>query len=514
MCKALFGKKKILSLLVLVLFVTFMMGSAAFANGTVAQAESPKYVFYFIGDGMASAHTTLAEFYTQFENKEEVTHSYEDMGESFIDHEAEEPGDRLTMHQLDVHGSTRTTGSDTIVPGSGQTATALATGIKTSRNAISVDPDGNPLETVLLAANKQGMNTGLISTARITHATPGAFGANVLDRSMENEIAVQYLENNIDFLAGGGYRHFLPQTVEGSSREDNRDLFREYEEAGYAVFRSAEDTQRFRDYQPSADSKILYTPNRTHMQYEIDRVDSEEPSLAELTEKGIEALTANDNGFIVMVEGGRIDHAAHNNDVAGTIYDTLAFDDSIAVALDFYEQYPDETLIIVVGDHETGGLSLNNCEGMEYDYFLDLEPVTRVQGSVEEGFAYTGDRDQLFADMENIFGIDDLKDFEIEMLENAMDLEDAEGVEADVADFGAYWPQAPWISPTQATIAHITSRRSKIGWSTSSHTGSTIPMSAHGVNAEYFNAALDNTDVGQLTAAILGLELDVEVPAL
>jgi alkaline phosphatase len=499
-------KKRSRKLFIITLTLIVFMGVSVFA--TAATAENPKYIFFLIGDGMSSSQATLAEYYNQFENLENVNHDYEEYGESYIDLTKEKHSDRLMMHRLDYAGSTRTVGAFTLVPGSAQTATALATGSKTDRDTIALDIDDNPLKSVLIGAKEKGMATGLVSTARITHATPAAFGSNVPDRGMENEIAEQYLENKIDYLVGGGARHFLASSNENSKRKDDRNLFEEFANEGYKVFESNNETAAFRNYKPQAGDRVLYTPTVSHVSYEIDRDNNLVPSIAEMTRKGIELLRQDKDGFFMMIEGGRIDHAAHDNDVATTIHDTLAFDDAVKTAYKFYLEYPNETLIIVAGDHETGGLGLNSSEGMEYDYFMDLRPLRDIKVSIEEGFEYTGDREQVYTDLKENFGIEELNDREKELLENAMDLQDAEGSGADVDEFGGYWPQATWISPVQSTIAHITSRRSRIGWTSSAHTGQIIPIRTHGAGAARYSDSMDNTDVAKITADLLDIELN------
>jgi len=499
-------KRKIYSRMIMTVLIAMLLAGSVLAAGT--EAENPKYIFFLIGDGMSSSQATLAEYYNQFENLEEVNHDYEEYGESFIDLKAEEHSDRLMMHRLDHAGSTRTTGSFTLVPGSAQTATALATGVKTDRDTIALDLNDKPLKSVLIAAKDKGMATGLVSTARITHATPASFGSNLPDRGMENEIAVQYLENEIDYLVGGGARHFLPGNNDNSKREDNRNLFEEFADKGYQVFESSDQTAAFRDYTPQAGDQVIYTPTMSHVSYEIDRDNKLVPSIAEMTAKGIELLKQDNEGFFMMIEGGRIDHAAHDNDVATTIHDTLAFDDAVKTAYKFYLEHPNETLIIVAGDHETGGLGLNSSEGMEYDYFMDLAPIREVKASIEEGFEYTGDREQLYTDLKEDFGIAELTERDKELLENAMDLQDAKGRGADVDEINGYWPQATWISPVQSTIAHITSRRSRIGWTSSAHTGQIIPIRTHGVGAARYTGSMDNTDVAKITAELLEVELN------
>lgn len=453
------------------------------------EVKAPKYVFYFIGDGMGFAQRQVSEYYLQ--------------------HKTGNDKAKLTMSEFPIAGINTTHAADTLITGSGSAATALATGNKTNNKMIAMNPQGKSVKTVIEEARDRGMATGLISTARLTHATPAAFASHVEHRSEENEIANQYVDSNVDFFAGGGYRHFISKAMSGSKREDNRDLTKEFNDKGYNVFISEDDTNKFRDYNPNKGDQVFAAFTASHLSYEIDRDEAKEPSIAEITAKGIELLSQSDNGFMMMIEGGRIDHAAHVSDLAGTIQDTLAFDEAIATAYEFYKRYPEETLIVVAGDHETGGLALNSCEGMEYDYFLDLSLMDSVNGSVG-ALSYDGDRKKLYNTLATTYGLSELSEQEEMYLKKAMDLQDREG---SGVNLHAPWPQAPWASPVQSVVAHIQSRRSKIGWSTSSHSGTAIQLSAIGQGAKYFGGSKDNTEVGLTMAGILGFELtDVEVP--
>lgn len=473
-----YSKLTVLLLAVITLSVVFLPGQV--------EAKQPKHVIFLIGDGMGNAHATLTEYYMQDKLNDK---DY-----------------KLNLHKLDETAVTTTYGADTLVPGSAQTATALASGVLTNRNYVGVNTNKEEVTTVMERAEANGWGTGLVSTARITHATPAAFASHVPHRDMENTIIEHYLKNNIDVVMGGGYRHLVPKSNPVSRREDNKDMFEEFAKAGYNVFEGSEDLTEFREFKPEGEEKLLASFTPSHMSYELDRDKDEEPSIAEMTQKSIEILDKRER-FFLMVEGGRIDHAAHANDPAGVVHDTLAFDKAVKAAYDFYKKHPENTLIIVGADHETGGLGLNSSEGLEYEYYVSLDELTKQKATIEGGINYTGNKEALYENLATNFGLKDLTKKEKNMLEKAIKIQDEKGSSAAVQN---YWPQATWISPVQATVAHIVSERAHLGWNTSAHTGSVVKMAAHGVGADAYNGVIDNTDVGNITADVLGFTLNGE----
>ncbi len=179
------------------------------------------------------------------------------------------------------------------------------------------------------------------------HLTISAvFASHNIDRDDENGIAEDYVKSNVDYFAGGGFRHFVKKGGElTSKRKDDRDLVKEFADKGYKTFVSESSIKDYKNWTPKEGEKAFVAIEASHMPYEIDRK-SEVPSLKYMTEKGIELLKQDKDGFFMMVEGGRIDHASHANDVMGTIYDTIAFDDAIKSAYEFYEKNPKDTLIL------------------------------------------------------------------------------------------------------------------------------------------------------------------------
>jgi alkaline phosphatase len=231
-----------------------------------------------------------------------------------------------------------------VVTDSAAASTAWATGRKIVNYAVSQFPDGTRLATILELGRDAGLATGLVTTTRLTHATPACWAAHVEDRNMEDEIAVQYLDHATDVLMGGGSVHFDPDF-----RSDGRDVFGAYRDAGYQVLRRQDEVAG------ASGSRLLgvFTPG--HLAYEIDRVyqDAHSPSLDEITRKGLEVLDEGGRGFVLQVEAGRVDHANHQNDPGAALHDLLAADRALGTVLDYADRTP-ETLVIVASDHGTG----------------------------------------------------------------------------------------------------------------------------------------------------------------
>ncbi|MDK2951935.1 MAG: alkaline phosphatase [Kosmotogales bacterium] len=462
---------------------------------TVIFAAAPKYVFYFIGDGLGASQRQIAEYYYR--------------------HITDDDDAKLVMNQFPVAGINTTYSADTLVTDSAAAGTALATGYKTNNGMISVLPNGAELKTLLQAAQDKGMSTGLVTTTRVTHATPAVFGAHNPDRNDENGIADDYLANAIDFIAGGGVRHFIPQdfpkdsvdptgsTIK-SKRIDDVNLLEDFADAGYDVFWGSKGAEDFMNTDFTAEDKVLALFTYSHIPYEIDRINDGMilPSLAEMTSAAVDALSSNENGFFLMVEGGRIDHACHANDIAGTIWDTLAFDEAVKVGYDFLQDHADETLILVCGDHETGGMGL----GFATNYFLDMEPIDLVKTSIEDQTQYvyeTGKRDEFFEFIADQFGLTNLDDREYYEISRAMEAVDTKGAAANIfvgVEYGSY-------DPVAIAVAHVVSERANLMWTTYAHTGTAIPLSAVGINSGLFGGYKDNTEVGQAMAQAGGFEL-------
>lgn len=447
-------------------------GMLLMAATSFAQA---KYIFYFIGDGMGAAQRQITEEYKKGVMKEDG---------------------KLLMNSLPFAAITTTYSADTLITDSAAAGTALATGHKTNNGYIAKDTKGKDLKTLLEMAQEDGRATGLVTTTRITHATPAVFASHNIDRDDENGIAEDYVKSNVDYFAGGGYRHFTKKGGElASKRKDDRDLVKEFQDKGYQTFIGEDSIKAYKNWTPKEGEKVFAAIEASHMPYEIDRK-AEVPTLRYMTEKGIELLKQDKDGFFMMVEGGRIDHASHANDVMGTIYDTIAFDDAIQAAYKFYQENPEDTLIVVAADHETGGMGL----GFGANYFLKLDELKDVKVSVEDVLqsAYTGDRDAFFKYIADNMGLKKLTDTEKEKIVKAMDLQDKNKNASEM--FGGY-------SPVAIAVTHIISERSGMQWTSYAHTAVQVPLAAVGKDAENFIGFKDNTDVAKLIGKSMGKEI-------
>lgn len=318
-----------------------------------APEKQAKNIILMIGDGMGPQQVAQALLYE--------------------DQQPDSPG---VFHQLfhDAPPVTVTTHSaDSPVTDSAAAATAMACGIKTWNDMLGVAPDGTRCPSILARAKAAGKATGLVSNTRLSHATPGSFAAANISRSNENAIADQVIgEGQVDVHLDGGGRHLIPQgtrwsalpectgiapLIDGSSkRVDDRNLIAEAKTAGYQFACTAEQLRALRG---TATSKVLgIFSNSSFPHVQEQRQAPTLPRLAEMTAAALEILARDPDGFFVMIEGGLIDYAGHENDAGTQLQETLDFAAAITVVREFVRSHPD-TLLLVTADHETGGYSMS-----------------------------------------------------------------------------------------------------------------------------------------------------------
>ncbi|KAJ2485306.1 vacuolar alkaline phosphatase [Coemansia sp. RSA 2050] len=393
-------------------------------------------------------------------------------------------------------GTSRTKSTDSLVTDSAAGATVFSCGKKSYNGAIGVTPDEKPCGTVLEAAKLKGYTTALISTSRITHATPASFAAHVVHRDMESLIAQQLIGDNtignkVDLIFGGGQCQFWPNTTKGSCRTDTLDVWALAKDNGYSTLesRAAFDALTPKTKLPTVG---LFTPS--HMSYEIDRNPSLEPSLAEMTVKALEILSENtkhsSQGFFIMIEGARIDHAGHDNDPAAHLRDIVQYWETVAAVRRFVDKNRD-TAMVGTSDHETGGLAL----GMEHDYLWYPEYLKPVKKSAE---VICRELSKIAVDERDSF----VRNTVIPSYLGVSNVTDADV--ASVLRAAA----ATGSTKCKLAVGLIVSRLAHISWSTDGHSAVDVGLYAHGRGTEKLRGNYDNTQVGEFLRDYLQVDLE------
>ena len=310
-------------------FGTGFLGSTNGFSSQKSRTGTAKNIIFMVSDGMSIGTLTIADLLKQSKYGEK-THwmsLYEN------------PDRKFHRGLMDMAAL------DSTVTDSSAASSSWGCGHRINNGAVNVGPNGENYRTILEIFRDAGKATGLVTTTRITHATPAGFATNAESRGMEDEIAEQYSDRNFDLLMGGGHRHFS-----SDSREDGQDLYQKMRNHGYEVARNKTEMN-------SADKskKFLGIYFDSHLPFTVDHQTIEElsenvPTLAEMTTEALTRLEQNNQGFILQVEGGRVDHAAHGNDAAGLGFDQIAFDDAVKVVMD-YTKNREDTLVILTTDH-------------------------------------------------------------------------------------------------------------------------------------------------------------------
>jgi alkaline phosphatase len=410
-------------------------------------------------------------------------------------------------------GIIKTHMANSVITGSAAAGTAFATGHKTTVRFIGIGPRQEdlltgfeptaapyaPVASVLEAAQRAGKSPGIISTSRVTHATPAAFASHIHDRGLDNEIMEHLVYNNVDVVLGGGLRHLLPSdevytTSFGEEwtgrRTDNENLLEVLQERGYQVIDHRDDLMNV------TSGKVWGMFNDSHMQPELDRerFAENEPSLAEMTSKAIEILSQNPKGFLLMVEGSQVDWAGHNNDPAYMVTDFLAFDDAVGVASDFAANQG-QTLVLAFPDHNTGGMTLGHytqAVGYTETTLEDLiDPIRNMKATANGVVAM----------------MHDSSDFAL--AESVREYWNIDLSDGDLAEIRAMEPQ---VGLSYALARVVSRNHTVIGWTTHGHTGETVPLWMTGSPAP--QRVIDNTELALLTAEAAGIDLDQTSEAL
>lgn len=506
------------------ILLSFVLGSFTGNNLSLGTAEAaqvskeaavsgkaPKYIFMFIGDGMSAVQVNSAQIYGGNNKHNQIALK------------------KLNFQDFEAVGYQTTHDATSFAPDSASTATSLSSGFKTWSGTIGLRPIGNvsankpenvdlsktPKTIAERLKEEKGMKIGIVSTVTINHATPAAYYAHVASRNDYYDIALQMANSGFDYFGGGTISQ--PK----GKNNDQKDAYEVLKEKGYKIAGTKEEILSLNSNSGKVYAVTPVTQDSGAMPYAIDNEEGR-LTLADFVKKGIDVLD-NKKGFFMMAESGKIDWAGHANDAKANIGDVLAFGDAIQVAIDFAKKHPDETLIIVTGDHETGGMTigqattgydtaLNILENQKISYvafdeiidnmkkqnsnltFEEVMPVITENFGLKNEFA-DGSGDKPYMALE-------LSDSEVKRLKAAfaetMAKEPAKNEETALL-YGGY-------NPLSVTLTHILNNKAGIGWTSYSHTGVPVPVYASGAQSQLFNGAYDNTEVYHKLAAAIKLK--------
>lgn len=433
-----------------------------------------KYVFYLIGDGLGTNEVLAAEMYlAELEGK--------------IDR------NRLTMTQLPYFGLVATHSHANSITDSSAAGTTLATGQKTNNGTLGINYKGDTLITIAEQLKAQGWGVGLLTTVAIDHATPAAFYAKSSKRNDYYTIGTQLTRTGFDFFGGAGFHK--PEPKEGQSGANLYDLA---EQRGYTI---AGGIEQAKQKSKEAEKMILVpkrdTENRQYedenLSYVIDgRVD--EMMLRNLAPVAIDYLDAHHERFFLMIEGGMMDYAGHGRDGATNILETLDFDDAVKAVLEFYYKHPDETLVVVTADHETGGLSLATEK-----YILNLQVLQHQHCSswvLSDEFTklYKDKKKPKWQDVRVI--LEQRLDFYKEVKISANDdRELQEAFRKTLNGKGDVKTLYKDLNALTNTAIAVMNRQAHLGWTSYGHSAASVPIFAIGQGAEQFTGWMDNTEI-------------------
>lgn len=514
------GKLVLMALIIGVFFVGY---AGAAAQSDQAGAKEPKFIFYFIGDGMASPQIHATEAYLASLKADDAKPGTEKVN-------------RLTMTGFPVQGMQMSYANDRFITDSAAAGTALACGMKTNVGVISMDADAkSSYATLAEMAKQKGRKVGIVSSVSIDHATPAAFYAHNESRNNYEEIGEQLISSGFDYFGGGGFRVNKYEGKEYADKENDERysiLEAKAQKEGFTYANTRKEFDKLEKDKGPVIAVNPYLDGSNAIPFALNRMNAEGSGedyegsirLSEFTQKGIDLLT-NDKGFFMMVEGGKIDWACHANDARAAIEDTIAFDNAIKVAVDFAQKNPEDTLIVVTGDHECGGMTLGFA-GTAYDtYFEKMNGQKTAYDDFDEKVLAKyidskkpapKDIDQeMWKIIQTHYGMDgagltddkedDLSKYEIGLLQDAFDKAMA-GEEINPEDeenvllYGEY-------NPLSVTLTHLLNRKCGLAWTSFSHTAVPVPVLAMGPGAESFNGYYDNTDVAKRLAGLMQVKL-------
>ena len=449
--------------------------------------KKPKYVFYFIGDGMSFNHILGTEqFFAIKEGKSEV--------------------ERLNFSKFATRNFVTNYSVSNPVTDSAAAGTALATGCKTANSYIGVDINDNELRSILDVASEEGYKIGLVTNVGINHATPSCFYGHTSDRFGFPKLVNDYIASDVAFIAGSTIMDMKSGPEDAKYEKiTTAQLADRIRNAGILLTLDVEEAAK------TSGKRVALVANdkeNKHVPYVLDRREGDDVhTLINHSKAAIEYLSREaEDGFFLMIEGGKLDYAAHEQDAVATFYEVREFAQAVQLALDFAEQHPDETLIVVTADHETGGMALgwdhyeirmNQLLGQRSSAVQLTKTMQKMRA---EGKRDWKDYKQLLSDEFGLWSVVPVTKEEEQLLK-----EDFYNI------FLKYGPMVDGLyNKSEFVVWHaigILNRHASIEWTSLYHTGMYTPLFTKGVGEKRFLECRDQTEIPKTIARLMGGEL-------
>lgn len=448
----------------------FLSPSELFAFNKTRGAEGTgkiaRNIIFLVSDGMSMGTLTLANLLLQ--RKEGRKSKWIEMYEQ----------NRLSRALMD------TASANALVTDSAAASSSWGGGVRVNNGSLNVGPQGQQYKPVLQKFKSAGKSVGCVTTVPITHATPAGFSVNSDKRSAQEDIALQYLSLRFDVMLGGGLEYFS-----ADKRKDKKDLLANYKESGFSVLRNR---SQLADTSGWGNRPVIGVFHEDGLPYSLDRerdpaLVAAIPTLAEMTKQAIQHLSKNKKGFVMQVEAGKVDWAAHANDAAALIYDQIAFDDAVKAAIDFAEK-DGETLVIITTDHGNANPGLFGAD-INFD---KLQHFKQTNDWLLRGIDRSFNASQIVERMEAAQGIAITKD------EAASLLKHYETTDSD----GLY---NPYKLPFKE-LAEVQSRYTSIGWGGMNHSADHVELAMFGPGSERLKPFVKNTDLHNFMLEAAGLD--------
>ncbi|WPJ97439.1 alkaline phosphatase [Coraliomargarita algicola] len=451
---------------------SFLSSSAAVASASTAgrgaehSSGQAKNVIFLVVDGLSNGTVGLAHHWKlrhqqtplnwmQLFEREDLQRAYQD-----------------------------TASASSPVTDSSAAASSWGCGQRIDNGAVNVDAAGESLKPIFSYAKEAGKATGLVTTCRVTHATPAGFAANVPERNMEDEIAQQYLEREVDVILGGGARHFTQKREDGSVIQ----YIPRFVDKGYTYVRNRTELTEA----AAGQGPLIGLFAKSHIPYAIDRENQQPredtPSLVDMFRVALARLDRAKDGFVLQVEGGRVDHAGHANDAGAILHEFLEFDACIPLALEYIDAHPD-TMLVITTDHGTAGCQLNGAGAGYKDSGPALDRINQLKYSFEwlhSRLMEAKKFDPKYVKM--AFGIDATP-------------EQAAIVQRAIKAKAKYLSGA-FIEAFGAQLQAMTA----VGWTSGNHTSECVELFAFGPGSETVPAFVRNYELFGILTKSLGIQ--------